>query len=168
MEAYFSASIGIFHNFLKPMAWLTASPFLVPWICNPSFLVKNIHPFWRYYKVHPHSSYLHKAWFVLQFEFSQRVRKCSMRSALVRSHLCSLLLSRHGWLWPSIQRHRVKWLVGCWWGRRCNIWQLLLVCLRIDFFEVQETKFCFHFVYESWISCVFGCMVWTLMVKTNT
>ena len=42
MEAYFARSIGIFDYLLKPVAWLIASSFLAPWICNPNFLMKNI------------------------------------------------------------------------------------------------------------------------------
>ena len=38
---------------------------------------------------------------------------------------------------------------------------------QILFLEVQETKFSFYFIKRSWISCLFGYMLWILMAKPN-
>ena len=94
-----------------------------------------------------------------------------MPSSLTSSHLCSAVLSKHGWLWPFIRRrHRVNWWLWCWLGRRGRhkavyVSLLLFDWFRFDFLEIQETKFSFHFVHKSWISCLFGYMLQTLVVK---
>ena len=78
----------------------------------------------------------------------QSVCKCTMPSSFASSHLCSLVLSMHKWLWPFIQRHWVYSLLGYWLARRCwhktvYIWLLLFTRLRFWFLRRQETKFPF-------------------------
>ena len=104
MEAYVSASIGIFDNFLKPMAWLVASPFIVPWIYNPSFVVKNIHPFQKIVR---------STW----GSFILPIQDLICPTLSVVSHLCSPVLGRHKWLCPFIQMsHWVNWLLDIDWA----------------------------------------------------
>ena len=86
MEGFVSASVGIFDNFLKTMVWPIASLYLVLWICNPSSLVKNIHPF---------------------LKIVQNIGGCLGIFFILPTQdlICPIpVLSSRQWLWPFIQR----------------------------------------------------------------
>ena len=83
------------------------------------------------------------------------VCKCTMSSSFASSHLCSLVLSMHKWLWPFIQRHWVYSLLGYWLARRCwhktvYIWLYFLQGSGFDFLDTkkQNSLFNFHFVFK--------------------